>query len=118
MSSMMIRFTEKPVLHTTSTVQSIYQAIDLGGHYRVLDTILAVYTLTGTAEATLRVETSMEATDDDQWVTIHAFPKVSFVNTFVLGNMSGALRYVRYGLTLSGAGSVVFDISGYARTEL
>ena len=114
---MRIRFTEQPVRHTASAVQSIYQVIDLGGRYRVLDLILSTYFLT-VAEATVTIQTAMEATDDDGWVILGQFAKEdSGPNKYQLASFVGALRYVRYSVSVSGAGAVVFDISGYARVR-
>jgi len=116
---MRVRFTEQPVRHTATAKQPIYQAVDLGGHYRVLDLLLSVYLMSGASpQATVTVQTSMQATDDDQWVTLGTYTVVTVSNTFQSVSMSGALRYVRYSLVLAGTSPVVvFDLSGYARTH-
>lgn len=118
-SSMLVRFTQEPVRVTASGVQSIYQAVDLGGRYRILDLMLSTYFLTPSCDSTVRVETSMEATDDDGWVTMASFAKESSGgNKFQIQTFTGVLRYVRYGVILAGVSPVVvFDISGYARVR-
>ena len=78
---------------------------------------MSVYLAGGTTpSATVTIQTSMQATDDDGWVTLGTFGAVTTSNNYQRLSMTGAMRYVRYTVTLTGTTPVfVFDISGYAR---
>lgn len=117
MSSMEIKFTEAPVKLSASAVQPLTQIVPVGG-YRVLDLILSVWSLTGTAPTVdVTIYTSMQDNNEDAWASLGSFAQVTTGNDHKKLTVTGALKYVRYYCALAGTTPVAtFEIRGYART--
>jgi hypothetical protein len=107
-----------PIKVSASTVQPIELAIDLGGHYRVLDLICSVQSIGGGGTFTAAILTSPQGEIEvPQWPTLGSFAGLSAADTAVRASFVGALRYVRYSIGVSGGiGPAYMLIQGYART--
>lgn len=120
MASTFIDFTGAPIKVTANVVQPMTQALDLGGYYRVLDLVCNVYSLTGTSPTvTVSILTSPQnAIEVPQWPSLGGFGQISTADTAQRVTLTGALRYVRYGIAVTGTTPVAYlDIKGYARTR-